>query len=270
MKRTITALFGFLLLATPAAVEGQSGSGNGFDYTINPDDTNTITITNYTGPGGAVIIPTNINGFTVTRIGNGEASVFSAFSLSSVTIPGSVTEIGAGAFDGCADLSSVTMANGVTNIEDYAFSGTSLSNMTIPPSVIEIGNAAFENCFSMRGLYFTGNAPAVASDAFAGNITMVYYLPGTTGWSNTFGTRPAFLWNPLIQTGDGSFGISNNQFGFNISGTTNIPIMVEACTNLASPVWIPLTNVTLTNGLYYFSDPKWTNHSSRFYGLGFQ
>jgi hypothetical protein len=59
------------------------------------------------------------------------------------------------------------------------------------------------------------------------------------------------LWNPQIQTGDGSFGVQNNQFGFNITGASNIPIAVEACTNLASPVWIPLQSLTLTNGLFY-------------------
>jgi hypothetical protein len=44
--------------------------------------------------------------------------------------------------------------------------------------------------------------------------------------------------------------------------------VVEACTNLANPVWIPLTTNTLVNGVFYFSDRQWTNSSSRFYGLG--
>ena len=44
--------------------------------------------------------------------------------------------------------------------------------------------------------------------------------------------------------------------------------MVEACTNLASPVWTPLQTITLTNGSFYFSDPQWTNYPGRFYGLG--
>jgi len=52
-----------------------------------------------------------------------------------------------------------------------------------------------------------------------------------------------------------------------ITGTTNIPIVVEACTNLASPVWTPLTNVNLTNGLFYFSDTQWTNYPGRYYRI---
>ena len=78
------------------------------------------------------------------------------------------------------------------------------------------------------------------------------------------------LWNPLIQASSANFGVQNNQFGFTITNTQPIyPIVVEACANLASPVWTPLPNVTLTNGSFYFSDPQWTNYSARFYGLGF-
>jgi hypothetical protein len=97
----------------------------------------------------------------------------------------------------------------------------------------------------------------------------VYYLPGTTGWSNFSATAgpPIVLWNPLIQTGDGHFGMQSHQFGFNISGIANLPVMVQACTNLANPVWTPLLTLTLTNGLSYFRDSQWTNYPSRYYSL---
>jgi hypothetical protein len=93
----------------------------------------------------------------------------------------------------------------------------------------------------------------------------VYYLAGTTDWYTPFGGVPAVLWNPQAQTGDGSFGVLTNQFGFNITGTTNIPIVLEGCEDLASPVWVPLLNCTLTNGSIYFSDPQWANYPARFY-----
>jgi hypothetical protein len=40
---------------------------------------------------------------------------------------------------------------------------------------------------------------------------------------------------------------------------------VEAATNLANPVWIPVSISTLTSGTNYFSDPQWTNYPDRFY-----
>jgi len=73
------------------------------------------------------------------------------------------------------------------------------------------------------------------------------------------------LWNPQVQTNDGSFGVRDNHFGFNITGTADIPIVIEASSNLAVPSRIPLKTCTLTNGLIYFSDQQWTNYPGRFY-----
>jgi hypothetical protein len=63
------------------------------------------------------------------------------------------------------------------------------------------------------------------------------------------------------------FGVRTNRFGFNITGTANIPIVVEACTNLANPAWNPLQSCNLTNGSLYFSDPTWTNYPARLYRI---
>ena len=80
-------------------------------------------------------------------------------------------------------------------------------------------------------------------------------------------TYPAVLWNPQVQTRDASFGVRTNQFGFNITGTSGLVVVVEACTNLANPVWSPVETNTLTGDSSYFSDPQWTNYPSRFYRL---
>jgi hypothetical protein len=98
----------------------------------------------------------------------------------------------------------------------------------------------------------------------------VYYLPGTVGWGGTFGGRPTALWvlpYPLILNNGPGFGVQTNGFGFIISWATNISVVVEACTNLAHPVWSPVRTNTLTGGSSYFSDPQWTNHPARFYRL---
>jgi hypothetical protein len=245
---------------------------------------------------------------SVTSISNA-AFVFCS-NLANVTIPASVTSIGGEAFDGCTSLTSVMIPASVTSIGAYAFAQSGLTYVTIPRSVTSIGDWAFGGCNSLTNatipegvsslpsglfgsstnltsLYFQGDAPTFDtiyfppqySPVFYGDTKVtVYYLLGTTGWSNTFGWdqgedsmygAPTALWNPIIQTSNGHFGVRSNQFGFNITGTTNIPIVVEGCTNLANPVWTPLTNVSLTNGSFYFSDPQWTNYPGRFYGIGF-
>ena len=97
---------------------------------------------------------------------------------------------------------------------------------------------------------------------------IAYYLPGATGWTGTFAGRPAVLWNPLIHASGSNFGVVGGQFGFNITGTANIPVVVESCPNLASPVWTPLSTNTLVNGSFYFSEPFQPGAPVRFYGLG--
>jgi hypothetical protein len=91
----------------------------------------------------------------------------------------------------------------------------------------------------------------------------VYYLPWTTGWSTPFGGIAAVLWNPQAQ----NLGVQANQFGFTITGPSNLVIVVEACTNLVNAVWVPVATNTLTGGSSYFSDPDWTNYPCRFYRL---
>jgi len=67
----------------------------------------TITTRECTCPGGDMSIPGEINGLPVKRIG--EAAIFEGTSLTSVTIPDSVTIIGYGAFNDRRSLRSVSI-----------------------------------------------------------------------------------------------------------------------------------------------------------------
>ena len=75
------------------------------------------------------------------------------------------------------------------------------------------------------------------------------------------------LWNPQVQNNNASLGVRTNRFGFNMIGTSGLVIVVEACTNLANPIWTPLQTNTLIGGSFYFGDPAWTNYPGRFYRL---
>ena len=160
------------------------------------------------------------------------------------TIPESVTNIWAFAFYACNGLTSVTIGNGITSIGVYAFA----------------------YCTSLTAVYFQGNAPNVDGGVlYDDNNATVYYLPGTTGWSSTFGGRPTVLWLPEVRTSDADFGVRTNRFGFTIRWAKDRVVVVEASPGLGNPVWTPVSTNTLSGGLSYFSDPQWTNHPTRFY-----
>jgi hypothetical protein len=70
-----------------------------------------------------------------------------------------------------------------------------------------------------------------------------------------------------VQSSDASFGVRTNQFGFNVTWASGKILVVDACTNLATPIWVPLETNTLASDSLYFSDPSWTNHPLRFYRI---
>lgn len=112
-------------------------------------------------------------------------------------IPESVTEIGDTAFQSCARMTAVSIPGSVTNIARYAFRYCNgLTSVTIPNSVNRIENDAFASCSNLKEVHFTGNAPFLGSNVFRDDkgIT-IYYLPGTSGWGETFGGCPAVLSN---------------------------------------------------------------------------
>lgn len=147
-----------------------------FELLENEDGT--VTISRYIGAEGDVVIPSQIDGKTVSAIGN---------------VTGTT-----GAFEGCTNMTSVVIPEGVTEIQDNAFYGcTSLETVTIPSSVTLLRNCAFCDCPNLRAVYFKGDAPQQANYVFDSteNVTM-YYQNGTSGWENPWYGRPAEVYEP--------------------------------------------------------------------------
>ncbi len=233
----------FCRLAT--ASTSQALFSGDFVYESNDPDTNTVTITGYIGTGGTVNIPATLDGKSVTSI---RLRAFMQHnSITNVTISEGVASIGAAAFGHCDALTQVT----------------------IPDSVTTLFSQAFAWCQNLKGVYFKGGTPSGSGTfMFIGSYqSTVYYQGDTTGWETTYGGRPTQRWDPSILTDGGSFGVTNNTFAFNIAGSSNELVKVEACTSLVAGIWEPIVTSSLSNGAVYFSDPDYTNHPSRFYQL---
>jgi probable HAF family extracellular repeat protein len=117
-----------------------------------------------------------------------------------------------------------------------------------------------------------GDNQSIPFFIFAGGIdfdtlvtSVVTNLVTTTNTSTYLDSAVYTLTAIVAQPELGLAAVRSNQFGFSITGTSNLSIVVEACTNLASPSWTPLQICTFTNGPIYFSDPAWRSYPMRFY-----
>ena len=114
-----------------------------------------------------IVIPDTYNGLPITNI---KADAFSGCkSLTSISIPSSVTSIGMSAFSSCTSLRSVNIASGITVIESLTFSGCkSLETISIPQSVTTIGVRAFYHCTALNNLEILNGVKYVHTSAFEG------------------------------------------------------------------------------------------------------
>ena len=178
------------------------------DFTF---DATTGTIKKYNGNDAVVNIPSEINGTPVTTIGN---AAFRDSSVTSVTIPDSVTEIGANAFAGCTNLTSVNYIGG-----DW-------SKLTIQsgnPAVEDAAkDAANEQLFDFE---FILNNTAVIVTRYNGTAADVTIPSRYKGKPVTMIDHAAFF-NSVVTSvtiPDSVTSIDDNAFGF-CSQLTNISI----------------------------------------------
>lgn len=114
------------------------------------------------------------------------------YSLSSVTIPGSVSRIGFFAFQLCYSLSSIVIPGNVTSISNYAFYYCySLASIVIPSSVTSIGSSVFDRCYSLASIAIPSSVTIIGHYTFQSCDGILEYhmlptVPPNLSNSNTF------------------------------------------------------------------------------------
>lgn len=175
----------------------------------------TVTITKYTGTESTVILPSTINSWPVTKIG--EDAFQDNTTITSVTIPASVTEIGANAFAGCTNLTSVTY-------------GGDWSNLTI-----QSGNPAVQDA---------ANAPLFDFEFILNNTAVVVTNYKYNGAAADVTIPSRYQGKPVTTIGHAAF--------FN-SAVTSVTIP-DSVTSISDEAFIncpKLTNISIPNSVTY-------------------
>ena len=212
----------------------------------------TVTITKYTGKESTVILPSTINSWPVTKIG--EDAFQDNTTITSVTIPANVTEIGSNAFAGCTNLTSVNYAG------DW-------SNLTI-----QSGNPAVEDAVNAQlfDFAFTPDNTAVIVTHYEGNAAVVT-IPSRYKSKPVTTIGHAAFFNSAVTSvtiPDSVTSIDDNAFAY-CSSLTNISIpnsvtaigsfAFEGCTKLES-ITLPSSLLTISEFLFYDCSQLTTIH----------
>jgi hypothetical protein len=134
-----------------------------------------------------VNIPEQIvyGGYTYPVTSIGFRAFYGCRVLTSITIPNSVTCIEEESFRGCSSLTSITMPNSVKGIRKSAFHDCkALSSVTIPNSVTSIGSFAFSRCSSLSSITIPNSVTDIGNWAFDGCslLTLIKYTGTKEQW----------------------------------------------------------------------------------------
>ena len=163
--------------------------------------------------------------------------------LTSVTIEEGVTTIENYTFAGCYSLTSITIPDSVISIGDFAFSLCEcLKSITIPDSVTSIGGGAFEYCYSLTTVTIGDSVTTIGRDAFreCSSLTSV-----TIGDSVTTIGRDAFsrcIALTLVDIPGGVTTIMDDAF-FECKFLTSVTIP-DSVTSIGARAFMSCTSLT--------------------------
>ena len=118
---------------------------------------------------GNVVIPQMVsykgNEFLITSLGN---NCFEGCSnLTNITLPEEITSLGSGCFRGCSSLSNITLPEGITSLWESCFEGcSSLTNITLPEGITSLRESCFEGCSSLTNITLPEKMTSIEKNCF--------------------------------------------------------------------------------------------------------
>lgn len=156
MKKRLCLVLSLLMLTICISTLAESAEWNyDAEYCI---------LRGYTGAGGDVVVPGEINGGTVDVI---DINVFTGETITALSLPETVLELRSNAVTWCPNLVSVSLPQSLVVINRLNFGNCgALAEVTIPAGVRYIGDSSFTFCESLRKITFEGVCPVIDQDCF--------------------------------------------------------------------------------------------------------
>ncbi len=122
------------------------------------------------GASNGSSVPDSLKKVTITKADRIESDAFEGCTeLTRVTLLDSVISIGDSAFSGCTGLTSIAIPDSVTSIGAFAFYGcTGLTSIAIPDSITSIRAYAFKGCTGLTSITIPDSVTSIGSSAFSG------------------------------------------------------------------------------------------------------
>ena len=98
----------------------------------------------------------------------GTNAFYGRTDIETVTLNGEVKFDSTDQFQGCSNLSNITIDNGVTNIPANCFYNCAIENVILPDSVLELGQNSFSGCTSLKNITLSKNIKKIPNSCFSG------------------------------------------------------------------------------------------------------
>ncbi|MBQ9466381.1 MAG: leucine-rich repeat domain-containing protein [Muribaculaceae bacterium] len=179
MKRfKITMAIAAVVAMWAGAYEIESG---GLHYEIDAENGTAVLVSHIVDGinryNGEVVVPEAVycdgRNYEVTAVGEG---AFAGSAVTLVQLPGSVRQIGKGAFAGARELQGLTLPMGLERLSERALAGTALTAVVLPEGLTTVGGEAFAGCAALHTLLLPSTLDSIGPGALDGcyNLFEIY------------------------------------------------------------------------------------------------
>lgn len=179
----------------------------------------------------------------------GDMAFYRAFDSTvkpNITIPNSVTSIGASAFS-YSNISEMQLPNSLSGISSNTFYSSTITNVNLPSTLKTIGDYAFYYCSNLEiDLTIPNGVTSIGVNAFS-----------------ISGIKSLTIPSSVLSIGNGAFSYCRGLSSIIINRNTPPTIGTQVFDGSSCLIYVPQSSYDI-----YINAENWSNYASRIYGIG--